>query len=66
MKSDYDIEVIASEYLDRVIPSYKETIGKQKLSDCINQNFEKLNYYIMECAYVVLQAGIEIENKLDK
>ena len=66
MKSYYDMEEMASEYLDKRIPSNKEGSEKQKIYNCIQQEFEKLNYFIMGDAYGALHEGIEIEKKLDE
>jgi len=64
LKSDYDGEAIATEYLELSIPGYKECFGKKSLAEAAAENLEQLAVFYQYQAYVALQAGQVIRQKL--
>lgn len=64
LKNDYDLESIASEHLNIMIPGEKETFGKNKLSTCFDNDLEKCATFYGNGAYVALYATEVIEEKL--
>ena len=64
LKSDYDGEAIASEQLELSIPGYKECFGKKSLAEAAADNPEQLAVFYQYQAYVALQAGLIIRQKL--
>ncbi len=66
LKSDYDGEAIATEYLELSIPGYKECFGKKSLAEAAAENLEQLAVFYQYQAYVALQAGQVIRQKLEQ
>ena len=64
LKSDYDAESIANEYMGLSIPSFKELFGKQTVSQAANTDFEKFASIYMYQAYVALVAADYVKEKL--
>lgn len=64
LKNDYDIEAIASEHLDMMIPGYGETFGKLSLLQALEQKFEETVNYLCYGAYVAREAAGVLEQKL--
>lgn len=64
LKNDYDIEAIASEYLQMMIPGVKETFGKDSLKTSLEQHFERCVQFYCYGAYVSRKAADIIEEKL--
>ena len=64
LKSDYDGEAIASEQLELSIPGYKECFGKKSLVEAAAENLDQLAVFYQYQAYVALQAGLIIRQKL--
>lgn len=64
LKNDYDGEAIANEYLNLCIPGWKECFGKKTIREAAKQDPRKLAEYFMYQAYIALEAGKEIKNKL--
>lgn len=64
LKNDYDIEAIAAEYLQMMIPGVKETFGKDSLKNSLEQHFEKCVQFYCYGAYVSRKAADIIEEKL--
>lgn len=66
LKSDYDGEAIAAEHLDLSIPGYKECFGKKSVAEAAAENLEQLAAFYQYQAYVALQAGQVIRQKLEQ
>lgn len=64
LKNDYDLESIASEHLQMMIPGEKETFGRGKLGTCLEQHPEKCIQFYCYGAYVSVKAAGVIEEKL--
>lgn len=64
LKNDYDIEAIASEHLQIMIPGGKETFGKDSMSVSLDQYPEKCMQFYCYGAYVSRKAADVIEEKL--
>lgn len=64
LKSDYDLETIASEHLGLMIPGRAEQFGRQKLAEALEREPEKCAVYAGYGAYVSLQAASVLERKL--
>lgn len=64
LKNDYDIEAIASEHLQIMIPGGKETFGKDSMSVSLEQHPEKCMQFYCYGAYVSRKAADVIEEKL--
>ncbi|MBD5527595.1 MAG: DNA polymerase I [Lachnospiraceae bacterium] len=66
LKSDYDGEAVAAEYLELTIPGYKECFGKKSLAQAAADNLEQLAVFYQYQAYTALQAGQVIRQKLEE
>lgn len=66
LKSDYDVETIASEHLDLMIPGRAELLGKLKLKEAMGQKPDQFMEYCCYSAYVSLQAAGVLADKLQK
>ncbi len=66
LKSDYDVETIASEHLDLMIPGRTELLGKLKLKEALEQRPDQFMEYCCYCAYVSLEAAGVLGDKLKK
>lgn len=64
LKNDYDAEAIANEYLNMMIPGWKETFGKKSVREAAREDRQKLAEYYMYQAYTALAAGKMIHRKL--
>ena len=68
LKNDYDMESIASEYLDLLTESYQQKFGKKKWQDILisgeKAEIEALAKHIAEETYVILKSHELLENKL--
>ncbi len=63
LKNDYDGEAIANEYLNIMIPGWKEVFGKKTIRDAAVER-QKVAEYFMYQAYTALEAGKVIKEKL--
>ena len=66
LKNDYDIEAIASEHLQIMIPGYAETFGKMLPADAWKHKREDLITYYCYGAYTSLYGGKIIRQKLEE
>ncbi|MCM1057669.1 MAG: DNA polymerase I [Firmicutes bacterium] len=64
LKSDHDVETIASKHLGRMLPGRAELLGKQKLKEASRQQPDKFAEYCCYGAYVSLQAASVLADKL--
>lgn len=64
LKSDYDLEAIASEHLGMMIRGRSEVFGKRKLSEIMESEPDKCAEYFCNGAYVALKARGVLEEKL--
>ncbi len=66
LKNDYDLEAIASEHLQMMIPGAKEVFGKDSLTTSLTNDFEKCAQFYCYGAYVSRTAAEVILEKLKK
>lgn len=66
LKSDYDIEMIASEHLGMMIPGRAEVFGKEKVSAIYEKEPEKCISYAARGAFVTWKAKAELQKKLEE
>lgn len=66
LKSDYDSENIASEYLDFVLPGYSEVFGKQSIAQQLQLEPEKVGAYYGNSAAVSLAVTPILQQKLEE
>ena len=66
LKSDYDIETIASEHLGMTVQGTVEVFGKRSLSQVVEQEPQKAMDFYAQGAYVALAASRVIAEKLEK
>lgn len=64
LKSDYDIESIASEHLGRMVPGQAEVFGKKSVSQLLETESEKCADFYAQAAFVALAATSVLETKL--
>ncbi len=64
LKSDYDLETIASEHLGFMIPGKAEVFGKAGFTQAAKENPDKFFEYCCCGAYVAWKASDVLENKL--
>ena len=64
LKSDYDVETIASEHLGLMIPGRAELLGKLKIREAVKQQPDKFAEYCCYGAYVSLHAARVLADKL--
>lgn len=64
LKNDYDLEAIASEHLQMMIPGEKETFGKDSLAAALEQHPDRCVQFYCYGAYVSRKAAEEICDKL--
>ena len=64
LKNDYDLETIASEHLEMMIPGWAETFGKKKPGEAAASMPEQYAQYCCYGAYVSLMAADVLEKKL--
>jgi len=65
LKNDYDGESIANEYLNLVIPGWKELFGKKSLQEAVIDEEEKVAEFFMYQVYAALAAGEQIRERLE-
>lgn len=66
LKSDYDVETIASEHLGLMIPGRAELIGKLKFREALKQQPDKFAEYCCYGAYVSRLASRVLADKLQE
>lgn len=66
LKSDYDIESIAGEYLSMLVPGKIEVFGKSGLRESLKENPQKVAQYVCYGAYVALATEPLLRDQLDK
>ncbi|MGN0167506.1 MAG: DNA polymerase, partial [Acetatifactor sp.] len=66
LKSDYDLETIASEHLDFMIPGKAETFGKMGFAQASKEIPGKFCEYCCYGAYVAARAADVLEKKLEE
>lgn len=66
LKNDYDGEAIANEYLNIMIPGWKEIFGKKTIREAAGEDRHKVAEYFMYQAYTALAAGKVIKEKLSE
>ena len=64
LKNDYDIEVIAKEHLDMMIPGYVESFGKLSAVHALLMKPEEMQNYLCYGAYVARKSAEVLEKKL--
>lgn len=64
LKNDYDIESIALEYLDLMIPGKTEIFGKLSFQNMMEKDLQKCRNYACYGAYISLMAWKVIEKNL--
>lgn len=65
LKSDYDLEAVASEHLGLMIPGKTETFGKRSVSEVLREEPEKGKNYFCYGAYVCRRAAQVLTQKLE-
>jgi len=65
LKSDYDTEAIALEYLGLTIPGHKEVFGKRTLTEAYKEIPKAVAEYFMFQAYIAFSAKSVLEEKLN-
>lgn len=66
LKNDYDIESIAVEYLNMLIPGKIELFGKSGFRESLKNSPEKVAQYVCYGSYVSLAVEPLLKEKLDK
>lgn len=64
LKSDYEMDVIASEHLGLMIPGKVETFGKKTIALCMQEEPEKVRLYLCSQAAAALKAADTLRKKL--
>ncbi len=64
LKNDYDMEAIAKEHLDMIIPGYGELFGKLSPVHALLMRQEEMQKYLCYAAYVARKAAGVLETKL--
>ncbi len=64
LKNDYDVEAIAKEHLDIMIPGYAESFGKLSPVHALLMKQEEMQRYLCYGAYVIRKAADVLEKKL--
>ena len=64
LKNDYDIEGIAKEHLDMMIPGYVESFGKLSVVHALLMKPDEMQKYLCYGAYVARKASVVLEKKL--
>ena len=65
LKNDYEVETIASEHLNLVIPGWAETFGKMKAPEAFKERSDQFMEYCCYGAYVALHACSILTEKLE-
>ncbi len=65
LKSDYDAEAIAAEYLNMSIPGEKEFFGKKSFGEMAADQINALGEYCVKQAYVALKAAPILKSALE-
>lgn len=66
LKSDYDLEAIASEHLQMMIPGKAETFGKKSIRELLDTDVKKVADYACYGAYVARNAAQVLREKLEQ
>ena len=66
LKSDYTLEIIASEHLGMQIPGWTERFGKMKPGEAAGNSADKFAEYCCYGAYVSAKAADVLERKLEE
>lgn len=64
LKNDYHIEDIANEYLDIMLPDFKQRFGKEQIGEVVAQKEKEYTEYAGYEVYVSFMAGSLLEQKL--
>ena len=64
LKSDYELDVIASEHLKTMIPGGVETFGKKSHALALQEDADKVKEYLCSHAAAALQAATVLREKL--
>ncbi len=64
LKSDYEMDVIASEHLGIMIKGKVETFGKKTCGEALEETPEKVREYLCECACAARKAAPVLRQKL--
>ena len=64
LKNDHDIESIAKEHLDMMIPGYGELFGKLSPVHALLMKQEEMQKYLCYAAFVARKAAVVLEKKL--
>ena len=64
LKSDYEMDVIASEHLGIMIPGKVETFGKKSFELAMEEDAEKVRDYLCACACAARKASPVLRQKL--
>lgn len=66
LKSDYDAEAVAGEYLGITIPGFKEIFGKKNIREMYKENPQSVAEFYMYQAYTAFLAKDVLEEKLEQ
>ncbi len=66
LKSDYDLETIAGEHLQMMIPGKAEVFGKSSMEEKLEQDVQKVMEYACYGAYVARSAAKVLRGKLEQ
>jgi DNA polymerase I len=64
LKNDYQIDDIANEYLDWILPDEKSIYQKLTISEAFEQNKEQISEYSCSCAAICFKAYQILKTKL--
>ncbi len=64
LKNDYQIDDIANEYLDWILPDEKSIYQKSTISEAFEQNKEQISEYSCSCAAICFKAFQILKTKL--
>ncbi len=64
LKNDYDMEAIAKEHLDMMIPGYGELFGKLSPVHALLMKQDEMQKYLCYSAFVARKASVVLEQKL--
>ena len=65
LKSDYEMDVIASEHLGVMIPGRAEVFGKKTPSQAMKEDETKVCEYLCGCAFAALRSAPVLRTKLE-
>lgn len=64
LKSDYEMDTIASEHLSILIPGKVETFGKKSASQALKEDADKVKEYLCSCACAARKVAPILKQKL--